>query len=60
MNELKQESARENIVQTTEENQTNDASTGQKPSGNSKKAVFIMRAEGQNWDDFQKACIEAF
>lgn len=25
-----------------------------------RKAVFMMRAEGQSWEDFKKACIDSF
>ena len=25
-----------------------------------RKAVFMMRAEGQRWEDFKKACIDSF
>jgi hypothetical protein len=29
------------------------------PPKSPKQGVFIMRAEGQSWEDFKKACIES-
>ena len=30
------------------------------PSQASRQSVFIMRTEGQSWEDFKKAVIESF
>ena len=35
-------------------------STPQKPSERLKDGVFMMRAEGQSWEEFKKACIKSF
>jgi hypothetical protein len=59
MTESKQKSATGSIPQTTDEEQTRNTSTEQKPSQPLKNGVFMMRAEGQSFDDYVEAVIEA-
>jgi hypothetical protein len=43
-----------------ESSSVNTETTPQKESKTSRKAVFMMRAEGQRWEDFKKVCIDSF
>jgi hypothetical protein len=47
---------------TTSTNQTQQPDTSEQkaPSPISKQGVFMMRAEGQSWEDFKEAVIKRF